>query len=288
LSVLEVKNQRGMKISLIASPYDSGYHKKRLALGTLALKDSLGKHLGKNNHEFSEHELILPANPFPTEVTESFAVNRALSAIVGETKARGEFPIVLAGNCNTAVGTLGGLAEENGVIWFDCHGDFNTPETTIGGFLDGMALAMVTGRCWKSLTEGVHGFSPVTDDKIVLIGARDFDPEERKNLAHSAIQLITPAMLKDSVANLDDHFPSLPAIYLHIDLDVIDPKYVMVNSYSTPGGLLPEDLYNVITFIKKQYIIAAMAFTAYDPSLDPDKKIKSVVNTVTDIVTGVF
>jgi arginase len=277
-----------MKMSIIASPYDSGYHNKRLALGTLVLKDGLRKHLGKSNHEFRECELSLPANPFPTEVTESFAVNRALSAMVSEAKAQGEFPIILAGNCNTAVGTLGGLQQENGVIWFDCHGDFNTPETTVGGFLDGMALSMVTGRCWKSLTEGVNGFSPVTDDKIVLIGARDFDQEERKNLAHSAIQLITPAMLKDSSENLGDRFPPLLSIYLHIDLDVIDPKYVMVNSYSTPGGLLPEDLYNVITFITKQYSIAALAFTAYDPSLDPEKKIARVVNTITDIVIGTF
>jgi arginase len=275
-----------MKISLIASPYDSGYHKKRLALGSVVLLDSLRKHLIENHHEISTHELTLPLNSFPTEVTESFAVNRELSGLVSKATENGELPVVLAGNCNTAVGTIGGLQGENGVAWFDCHGDFNTPETTVGGFLDGMALSMVTGRCWKSLTGSVPGFHAVTDDKIVLIGARDFDPEETKNLTHSAIQLITPEMLKGDQQSIRDHFPVVESIYLHVDLDVIDPQYVKVNAYSTPGGLSPEDLFKVITLIRNQYQIAAVAFTAYDPSLDPDRKIERVVNKIMGIIIG--
>src|SRR4051812_22330677 len=124
-----------MKISLIASPYDSGYHKKRLGLGSLALLGSLKKHLIQNQHNISAQELNLPLNPFPTETSESFAVNRALSDLVSAAKEKGELPVVLAGNCNTAIGTLGGLEGDHGVVWFDCHGDFNTPETTVGGFL---------------------------------------------------------------------------------------------------------------------------------------------------------
>ena len=60
---------------------------------------------------------------------------------------------MLAGNCNTALGSVAGLdhLDRTGVVWFDAHGDFNTPETTVTGSFDGMALAMLTGRCWTGL-----------------------------------------------------------------------------------------------------------------------------------------
>ena len=69
------------------------------------------------------------------------------------------FPVVLAGNCNSYVGTLAGLETDRaGVSWFDAHGDFNTPETTTTGFLDGMGLAMASGRCWKAMPETIAWF----------------------------------------------------------------------------------------------------------------------------------
>jgi len=61
------------------------------------------------------------------------------------------------------------------VLWFDAHGDFNTPESTLGGFLDGMALAIATGRCWTGLAATVPGFTPVAEENVVLVGARDLD-----------------------------------------------------------------------------------------------------------------
>ena len=71
------------------------------------------------------------------------------------------FPLVLAGNCNAAVGVVAGLGPGAAVLWCDAHADFNTPETTTGGFLDGMGLATVTGRCWTSMAARVPGFVPV-------------------------------------------------------------------------------------------------------------------------------
>src|SRR5687767_1880913 len=124
-------------------------------------------------------ELAPTSESWVAEIGTAFDLDRQLAREVAAARLRSAFPLTLAGNCITSVGTVGGLgAGATGVLWFDAHGDFNTPETTIGGFLDGMALATVVGRCWRSLAAGVPGFTPVAEENVVLVGARDLDPAE--------------------------------------------------------------------------------------------------------------
>jgi arginase len=70
--------------------------------------------------------------------------------------------LILSGNCGpaalSAVGTLN--PQTTGVVWFDAHGDFNTPNTSASGFLDGMSLAVLTRRCWPALAARFVGFEP--------------------------------------------------------------------------------------------------------------------------------
>jgi arginase len=273
-----------MQILLLAVPYDSGQHKKRLGAGPLSLMVPLEEHLISDGHDVRKSEVLITGNPFPTEITTSFEVSRKVSQLIREAKANGEFPVILSGNCNTAVGTLSGLHDGSGVIWFDCHGDYNTPETTVGGFLDGMALSMIAGRSWKSLTASVPGFRPVKEEQIILIGARDFDAVEMTNLSHSPITLITPAMVKQKDQILDEALIPMPSIYLHIDLDVIDPAYVRAKGNSTAGGLKPDDLYAIVGRIRKKYSISAVAFAGYDPSMDPQQKVPEIVKHVMSII----
>jgi arginase len=109
----------------------------------------------------------------PLEVGTSFAVARRIAESVRQAVSSGAFPLVLAGNCLSCVGTLGGLgAPSPAIIWLDAHGDFNTPETTVSGFLDGMALATAVGRCWGKLAATIPGFCPVPEKQVVLVGAR--------------------------------------------------------------------------------------------------------------------
>jgi len=90
-----------------------------------------------------------------------FALHGLLSEAVQEAVAQDHFPLILAGNCSSTVGTVSGLDKEGlGVVWLDAHGDYNTPETTTTGFLDGMALSVLTGMCWERMAEGVPGFEP--------------------------------------------------------------------------------------------------------------------------------
>src|SRR5204863_505993 len=82
---------------------------------------------------------------------------------VRTVRASGQFPVVLSGNCNSAVGTLSGLTPaRRAVCWFDAHGYCNSPDTTATGFLDGMGLATVLGLCWHQLAASVPGYHPVS------------------------------------------------------------------------------------------------------------------------------
>jgi arginase len=276
----------GMNILLLAAPYDSGHHKKRLGLGPLALIDKIEEHLKKRNHTIHKEEVSVDTI-FSTEVTTSFEVVRQIAKQVRHAKENNKFPIVLTGNCNAAaLGTLSGLQDNSGMFWFDCHGDFNTPETTVGGYLDGMSIAMVVGHCWTQLTNSIPGYKPLSENKIILAGARDFDVLELQRLSSSPITLITPELFRLDASELEDKFIPMESIYLHIDLDVLDPQIIKANGFSTEGGISPEQLIKAVTVIKNKYTVAGLGITAYDPSLDPEGKMVTIVQAVLDALIG--
>jgi len=209
------------------------------------------------------------------ELGTTFRVLRALAEKVTIAVQSNHIPLILAGECLSCVGTLAGLAAEStAIVWLDAHADFNTPETTVSGFLDGMALATATGRCWQKLTSSVRGFRPAGERNVVLIGARDLDPEERALLERSAITSIDTTTIRKRGAKdaLCGPLNSLNAqqLYLHIDLDVLDLSEARVNQFSSTGGLSLAELLDTVRAVAATRPVAAAAITAYDPSYDED------------------
>jgi arginase len=187
-----------MQTHLIVVPYDSAVRGWRMGTGPERLLDAgLVDDLRAAGHQVRIEYIEADSNP-PTEIRTAFDLNRALAGRVRDAREADALPVVLAGNCMTAVGTLAGLGGTPAVLWFDAHGDFNTPETTASGFLDGMALAMLTGRCWANLVRTVHGFQPVPERDVVLLGARELDAGERLLLDGSEIALLAPATGADA------------------------------------------------------------------------------------------
>jgi len=220
-------------------------------------------------------ERIETDDAFPLEAGTTFKVLKLLSERVRHAAQHAQFPLILAGGCISCVGTLAGLdSGATAVVWLDAHGDFNTPETTLSGFLDGMALATATGRCWKNLANNIPGFQPVPEKNVVLLGARDLDPAERRLLDNSAVTLITPQdVRKHGVSSvLGRVLTALQAkrVYLHIDLDVLDPNEARANHFIVPAGLSLEEVQEVVSFISERLKIVAAALTAYDPAYDQD------------------
>lgn len=266
-----------MKIHLILSPYDSGHFEARMGKGPgHFMKHGAVERLREKGHDVTV-ATVDPRQAFPTEVATGFAVMHSISELVKGAVTAGAFPLVLAGNCSTSVGTVSGLAPRRvGVVWFDAHGDSNTPETSSSGFLDGMGLAVLTGDCWQPLAETVPGFAPLPEEQVILAGARDFDDLEWKRLAASKVAYLSDQDLNDKDMSrklggaLEDLAGRVDGIHLHIDLDVHDARVAPANHFDAPGGVTPARLREAVALVVESIPVLSAYMGAYDPDVDRD------------------
>lgn len=146
-----------------------------------------------------------------------------------------------AHSCSSVLGVVAGLgAGEVGVIWFDAHADANTPETTSSGFLDGMPVAVLTGRCWSSIAAStIPGFVPLSDGRVVLAGVRSVDDDGQALLDTSQIGVVPAAGMADGAAFgkvLRGLSARVDSVHVHVDLDVIDLDDGRANEFAAAGG----------------------------------------------------
>jgi len=159
------------------------------------------------------------------------AVYRLVAGAVARTARQGSRPVVLSGDCTTALGTMAGLHRagiDAGIVWFDAHGDVQTLETTASGYVGGLPLRLLAGYRPELIAAGL-GLRPVAEHRIVLAGARDLDPPEVTYLDGALIS-------RAEVAGLDAAALPDGPLYVHLDLDVIDPSAVPGLRYPAPGG----------------------------------------------------
>jgi len=262
-----------MKIQIYQVPYDSGHKNVRTGNGPLRfIEHGLEKILESQGNIVSE-EKIESKEQLTTEIGTAMELNRILAGRVKRAAETGSFPLVISGNCNSCLGTLAGIGSDRlGVIWFDAHGDFNTPETTVSGFFDGMPLAMAAGRCWKKLLETVPGFKPIAEENIVHIGARDLDADEEQLMIQSEMTLIPPS--DDILESINSSFLNLKQkvdrMYLHVDMDVLDAGEAKPNRLAVPGGLSLGQVLDIVNMAKERFEICAAAISSFDPDYDVD------------------
>lgn len=177
----------------------------------------------------------------------------AVARRVRDALAEERLTFAVAGSCHVGLGSVAGLGPgARGVVWLDAHGDFNTPDTTGSGLVDGTVLATITGRCWRRLTSEVPGFPPVPDENVVLAGVRSLDPGEEELLDRSRVTVISPETLSALAPPVfRDLGERTDAVYLHVDLDVLDASVGRANAFAGPGGLSGEDLLELAELIAR-------------------------------------
>lgn len=260
---------------LIVVPYDSGVFDARMGAGPLALATVARQRLREAGHDVREHQ-VEPTSAWRAETQTAFELHRAIAEVVCDASGVGEVPLMLSGNCNTTLGVMAGLASpgrRTGLLWLDAHADFNTPETTESGFLDGQGLAMVVGRCWTTATSTVPGFTPLPERDVLLVGARDLGQAEKAALRRSEVTWLLPESARDAevlTAALAALASRVDALHVHVDLDVHDPDDVApANGYAAPGGLSAAEVQQVIHQTAGRLPITSATLASYDPTYDP-------------------
>jgi arginase len=197
-------------------------------------------------------EAMVAAAALPLDYPEAVVIQedslRAQTlALASELPVR---PLVLGGCCCSHVGAVEGLAarhERLGVIWFDSHGDLNTPETSPSGNEWGMPLRMIIDG----------GAVDATD--VALIGARNLDPPETEYIAAAGIHT-------DAAAVLD----RVDCVYVAIDADVLDPAELAVYM-PEPGGPTLHELEEQLARIREHGTVVGAGISGLAASADVEK-----------------
>jgi arginase len=265
-------------VRMLQVPYDSGHRAARMGAGPPHLVAAGAADRLRATGATVGETVVEPEPGWRSEIATGFELMRRTAEHCRRAVDSGEIPVVLAGNCGITVGVVAGVAAASGrrvgVVWLDAHADFTTPETTSSGFLDGMGLAVLTGRCWTRLAGAVPGHRPVPEEAVVLVGARDFSAGEEAALDRSGVIRVRPAELADLDEAVDRLATRADTVHLHVDLDVHDPSIAPANGYAAPGGLTAEQVRGVARTVARRLPLCSATLAAYDPSYDQRDRMR--------------
>jgi arginase len=241
----------------------------------------------------------------PAELTEYGAWKKLgwalghFSDIVAQNERDGYFTVGLLATCPSMPGLVAGLQHSGpsgkplriGMLWLDAHPDFNTPETTRSGSLGGMPVAVATGRALERMRIDAHLDPPLADQDIVMGGVRLVDPLEQDLLNKSKIQQVSVDDLRNLTpavfAQLDRLSKLTDKIYIHIDMDVLDPKEVMGHVNKVPNGPSSEQLARLFEEIFKRYAKAsAIGFATIPPTDEGGLSIAALNRMIEGAIRG--
>jgi arginase len=234
--------------------------------GVDALAPLIGKRLGLEPREIGS-----PGDPRESSWEEDLRDSRGCLLEAGgqvdDALTAGQLPLLLAGECSIGLTTLPTVLRHRPdvvVLWLDAHGDFNTPDTTLTNALSGMSLAGASGQWNAGLTADA-----VPEDRVVLAGVRDLDPDERRALELSDVTVVGSSPIETLVAvkNALDGAP----VYIHLDLDVLDPA-VFPAREPAPGGLAPEKLYDLLEAVTADCELVGFEVTTFEAPDDEEDR----------------
>jgi arginase len=212
------------------------------------------------------------------------------AGIVARNEREGWFTVGLLATCPSMPGLVAGLQRADasgrplrvGMLWLDAHPDFNTPETTRSGSLGGMPVAVATGRALHRMRLDAT-LDPALDDELVVMGGvRLTDPLEQELLDASRIQQVSVNDLRTAspavFAQLDRLDRIADKLYIHIDMDVLDPREVMSHQNKVPNGPSSEELARLFEQIFRRYAKASAIGFATIPATDSGGLSLAAVN----------
>lgn len=214
-------------------------------------------------------------------LAETQTVCERLADKVAQIRNNGRFPLVLGGDHSIAVGTANGAARDTstGIIWFDAHGDLNTPQTTPSGNIHGMPLAAILGRGVFDGVDWAH-CPTVKPDNVSLVGLRSLDEPEKEYLRGSnvhgytmtdidqrGITAVTREAIDHATADVDQ-------LYVSFDLDLLDPDEAPGVGTPVRGGVSYRESHAAMELVHKEASdkLCSLDLVEVNPILDRENR----------------
>ena len=271
-------------------PMDLGASRRGTDMGPSALRIAgLGKHIRALGLQVArEEDIAVPA--METRMDEDnqarykpqiLAVCEQLAQRTREIMAEGDFPLVLGGDHSIAMGTVSGIAahfrdqgENLGLLWFDAHGDMNTPGSSPSGNIHGMPLAHLLGQGDPDLAK-LMGFNPkVKPEHVAIIGLRSIDAGEREIIRNSGIKAFTmrdidergmASVVKEAIGVVTD---GTAGFHLSFDVDGCDPSVIPGSGTLVPGGVRFREAHLLMEYCADSGKLTSLEIVELNPFLD--------------------
>jgi arginase len=282
---------RNKKVTFIGVPLDLGAGRRGVDMGPSAFRvadiharvRSLGYEVAdRGDIDVFIQETHDPGDPrmkYLREIRQTCeGVRDEVDAALGE----GSMPVVLGGDHSIAMGTIAGCSrhfrqkdERIGLIWFDAHGDMNTPETSPSGNIHGMPLAVALGIGEASLVGLAGDAGPMVEgSRAAVVGLRDVDPAEKENIRESGIGAFTMrdidergmrAVMEEAIKRATS---GTAGLHVSFDLDGIDPDYAPGVGTAAPGGLSYREAHLAMEMLYDTGKVLSAEFVEVNPILD--------------------
>jgi len=218
-----------------------------------------------------------------------------LADSVSEIRGDNGFVLGLLADCNGVLGMLGGLQHPKGnsqpvrvgLVYIDAHGDYNTPETSPSGMLGGMPVAVAAGKALHRLRIQNKLIYPLQSPDIKMVGMRDLDDLEREAIIGDGLEIVRE---KDIIEQSDHLFTMMDrlsqredVIYIHIDLDILDPSVAPAAGLPSKGGLTGLQLGAALQKLVAYPKVVALAAVSYRADKDQDQR---TLHEVLEVILG--
>ena len=286
-AALSLSANADVKVDVIKNPYSGARNTPELSTNpdyvhAAGLERLIGEWGGELIRPIQDVRLNAEQEQQYGEWNRMAMANANFADVVREGLQDDLITIGLEANCNDLLGMLAGLkydsdgnARRVGLVFIDAHGDFNVPETTLSGMLGGMPVAVAAGHALHNIRKTAGLVEPLPMSNIVWGGVRDLDPLEADRFAKYEVQQFSVQDIRELSANLRKQLDNLAdrvdAIYIHIDMDVLDPAEVPGHDLAVADGPSSVDLAAAISLMFENPKTAALGIASTPAfNLDPD------------------
>lgn len=276
-------------MAVIGAALDLGAGRRGVDMGPSAIRyaglDVRLAELGIECVDWGNVETVIPEAADPGDPKARFLgpimqANEQIAGRVVRALREERVPLVLGGDHSVAIGTLGGLASAHNagaVLWFDAHGDLNTPETTPSGNVHGMPLAAALGLAGDAFASDAWPLPAIQARRSSLIGVRQVDAGERALIQELDIATFTMTDLdrrgvEECLSEALERARGAAHVHVSLDMDVVDPEFAPGVGTPVRGGLSYREAHLSMELVAESGLMGSLEVVEVNPVLDRENE----------------